>query len=63
MKCPTCEIHITDAQVAMTFRPLSGSQDWEEMPVIAGVCTKCGWMEFHIATPRQFAEWVRSQAH
>jgi len=45
----------------MNFRALPGGKDWEEIPVIAGVCTQCGKMDFHMATPQQFAQWVTSQ--
>jgi hypothetical protein len=61
MKCPTCKVDVTNAQVALNFRALPGGGDWSEFPVIAGVCAKCGWMSFHMAEPKAFAEWTRSQ--
>jgi hypothetical protein len=61
MKCEKCRVDVTDVQVAMKFRALPGGKDWEEIPVIAGVCTQCGKMDLHMATPQQFAGWISSQ--
>lgn len=61
MKCQNCSLDLTDVQVTMNFLSLPAGQDWVEFPVIAGVCVQCGKMDFHLATPQQFARWVESQ--
>ena len=37
------------------------SDDWSEGPVLAGICPKCGKMELHLATSRQFKQWLDSE--
>jgi len=61
-KCPECIVDVMDAQVSLHFRAVgTGSNDWLEAPVIAGICPKCGRMELHLATPGQFKKWLDSQ--
>jgi len=61
-KCPECNVDVMDSQVSLHFRAVStGSDEWREFPVLAGVCPKCGRMDFHMATPAQFNEWLGSQ--
>ena len=51
-KCPECDVDVMDAQVAMHFRAVgTGSDEWPEAPVIAGICPKCGRMELHMLAP------------
>lgn len=50
------------AQVAMHFNATAtGSNEWPEFPVIAGICPKCGRMNFALATPGQFKEWLDNE--
>lgn len=61
-KCPDCKSDVIDAQVSMHFRAVgTGSDDWPEFPVLAGICPKCGRMDLHMATPGQFKQWLDSQ--
>lgn len=61
-KCPDCKSDVMDAQVSMHFRAVgTGSDDWPEFPVLAGICPKCGGMDLHMATPGQFKQWLDSQ--
>jgi hypothetical protein len=61
-QCPECSVDVIDAQVSIPFRAVhTGSDDWPEFPVIAGVCPKCGRMELHLATPADFKRWLDSQ--
>jgi|SRR5712691_1148009 len=61
-KCPECIVDVMDAQVSLHFRAVgTGSNDWLEAPVIAGICPKCGRMELYMATPGQFKIWLDSQ--
>ena len=61
-RCLQCDVEVMDAQVAMHFRAMgTGSNEWPEVPVIAGICPKCGRMELHMATPGQFKGWLDSQ--
>ncbi len=61
-KCPECIVDVMNAQVSLHFRAVeTGSDDWLEAPVIAGICPKCGRMELHMATPGQFKIWLDSQ--
>jgi len=61
-RCLQCDVEVMDAQVAMHFRAMgTGSNEWPEVPVIAGICPKCGRMELHMTTPDQFKRWLDSQ--
>ena len=61
-KCPECIVDVMHAQVSLHFRAVeTGSDDYLEAPVIAGICPKCGRMEFNMATPGQFKIWLDSQ--
>jgi hypothetical protein len=61
-KCPECDVDVMAAQVAMHFSAVgSGSGEWPELPVIAGICPKCGRMELHVLAPAQLKEYLDSQ--
>ncbi len=61
-KCPECIVDVMDSQVSLHFRAVgTGSDDWLEAPVIAGICPKCGRMELYMATPGQFKIWLDLQ--
>jgi hypothetical protein len=63
IKCPECKkADVMEAQVSLRFRSLGlGSDEWQEFPVIAGICLDCGRMELHMATSGQFKQWLDSQ--
>jgi hypothetical protein len=58
--CPDCKTDFLTVRVAMKFRPISGGYDWYEAPVLANVCGQCGRLDFHLAQPQQFAEWLQA---
>jgi hypothetical protein len=60
-KCPNCKADFITAQVEMNFHSMKGGTGWREAQVIADVCSQCGKMDFHLATPQQFAGWLNSQ--
>jgi len=61
-KCPECKADMMDAQVSLHFRAVgTASDDWPEFPVLAAICSKCGRMDLHVATPGQFKQWLDSQ--
>ncbi|MFZ0411597.1 MAG: hypothetical protein WA875_06030 [Candidatus Acidiferrales bacterium] len=61
-KCPDCKLGLMTVQVAMHFNATgTGSNEWPEFPVLAGICPKCGRMDFALATPVQFKEWLDSE--
>ena len=49
-KCSECKADMIEMQVSLHF--LVGTE-WSEVPVLAGICQDCGWMNFHAATPQQ----------
>jgi hypothetical protein len=61
-KCPECTVDVMDVEVSLHFRAVgTGSDNWPEFPVIAGICPKCGRMDLHMATLGQFQQWLDSQ--
>lgn len=61
-KCPECQVDVIDAQVSLNFRAVgAGSDEWPEVPVIAGICPNCGRMDLYVAMPQQFKECLDSQ--
>ncbi len=43
------------------YRSGTATDDWPEFPVLAEICSKCGRMDLHVATPGQFKQWLDSQ--
>ena len=58
MKCGECDVEVLDVQTKMHFCAFPAGEDWEEFPVLASVCPKCGKMDLNVAVPAQFARWV-----
>ena len=59
-KCPECNSDMVNAQVSFHFLGFHRRKKWREFPVLVGICRKCGWMNFHAATPPQLAAWIDS---
>jgi hypothetical protein len=51
---------MVNAQVSFHFLGFHRLKEWREFPVLAGICRKCGWMNFHAATPSQLAARIDS---
>lgn len=62
-KCHDCKVDLVTAQVSFHFNTPTSTEDrddWPTFPVLAGICPKCGWMDLHVATPKQFTKWLNS---
>jgi hypothetical protein len=60
-KCPECKADVVGAQVSLRFNAMEATEDredWPSFPVRAAICSKCGWMDLHMAKPRTFSKWL-----